>query len=438
VRAVFAASMAAGLFLSAFAQAGPMTVGETRIDNAYPEQVAFEVDVSSTAAISRVELHVALRGDSSTTVIVAAFEPGMVTTARAEWKTRREGVPPGAPFTYQWEIWDEAGATFSTPSESGLTVDLRRTWSALIDDRVAVWWYEGDAAFGDRIFELATTSLRLMERESGLRIPFPLHVVLYPDVEAFAEWHDYVQDWVGGEAYTRMGLTIQVISPSDSWDWVQSVICHEVAHLFFYQATYNALALGPDTWISEGYAQYHECVSNEWLRGMVEDAMRDGELIPLRLATGSFSGDDERIWLMYAESWSAVTFLYDRWGAEGVARLMGAFRDGAESGDGLRVATGLDFDEFQEAWWEWLGGTPGAYPTPPALVTAGTPPSPVLPATPSSEEVTPSLAPAEGTPTSEGGRAAWPCAAGTAALLVGMAAVVPGLRAGRRGSAGHR
>jgi hypothetical protein len=437
MRAMCSACLVADLFLTAFAQAGPISVGETRVDNTYPEMIAFEVDVSSGAAISRVELHVSLRGDTSTTVIVATFEPGMVTTARAEWKTRRDGVPPGAPFTYQWEIWDEAGAMLTTPSEAGLTVDLRRTWSALIDDRVGVWWYEGDAAFGQRIFDLATTSLREMERESGLELPFRLHVVLYPDSGAFAEWHDYVQDWWAGEAYTTMGLTVQIVSPSDSWDWVQSVICHEVAHLFFYQATYNALSSGPATWMDEGYAQYHECVSNDWLGQMVEDAMNRGDLIPLRLATGSFSGDDQRIWLLYAESWSAVAFLYERWGDDGMTRLLEAFREGADSNDALRAATGLDFDEYQEAWWEWLGGMPGAYPTPPSPATGVAPLATPVVASSTSEQVTPTLAAVEESP-APASRAAWPCAGGAGAVLVSMVAIIPGTRAVRRGAVGHR
>jgi hypothetical protein len=84
-------------------------------------------------------------------------------------------------------------------------------------------------------------SLSYLQRESGLRFPCQLHVVLSPEAEALAEWHDYVQDWWAGEACPEMGLTVRMVSPSDSWDWVQSVICHEVAHLFFYQATYNAL-----------------------------------------------------------------------------------------------------------------------------------------------------------------------------------------------------
>jgi hypothetical protein len=280
-------------------------------------------------------------------------------------------------------------------------LDPRRDWSALMDDQVAIWWYEGDAAFGQRVFGLATDSLSYLRRESGLAIPYQLRVALYPDAEAFAEWYEYVQDWVGGEAYTTMGLTVQVISPTDSWDWAQSVICHEIAHLSFYQATYNVLSTGPPTWIDEGYAQYHECGSQAELGGIVEDAIRHGNLVPLRLATGSFSGDEARIRLLYAESWSAVTFPYDRWGSAGMARLMEAFRDGAGSSDALREATGQDFQEFQQAWWEWLGGAPGSYPTPPSLATGGVGPGPTSSSTPAPGVATPSPAPAKATLTPE-------------------------------------
>ncbi len=428
-------TIAAGLVLTAFAQAGPITTGLTRIDNAYPEKIAFEIDASSTAAsITRVELHLTVRGDTSTSVFAATFDPGARTTAQAEWKTRQDGIPPGTRFIYQWRVWDEAGNTLTTTQEEGLVLDPRRTWSELTDERVAVWWYEGDAAFGKGVFDVATASLREMERESGLQIPFRLHVVLYPDPDAFAEWHEYVLEWVAGEAYPPAGLTVQIVSPSDSRSWIQMVICHEVAHLFFYQATNNALYMGPASWISEGYAQYHECLSDDWQAREVQAALSRGDLIPLRLATGSFSGDDARVSLLYAESWSAVDFLYDRWGDEGMADLLAAFREGADSSDALRAATGLDSEQYQEAWWEWLGGAPGAYPTPPSMVVAGTAPVSVPAASPSPtvEQASAIASPGEATPPLGDGGAAWPCTGGAAALLLGMAANLSAWYASRR------
>jgi hypothetical protein len=63
-----------------------------------------------------------------------------------------------------------------------------------------------------------------------------------------------------------------------------------------------ALSSGPATWMDEGYAQCHQYTPNEWLSQIVEDAGSRGDLIPLRLATGCFNGDDERIRLLCAKS----------------------------------------------------------------------------------------------------------------------------------------
>lgn len=415
--------LSAGLMLSAFTQAGPITAGPTRVDNAYPEQIAFVVDLASSAgAITGAELQIAIRGDTSATILPATLTGDGPVRARVEWNTRRAGIPPGAVYSYQWKVRDDSGHVLMTPSEEQLVLDPRRPWAELADERLGVWWYEGDRQFGSRIFDLASASLSSMEQESGLVLPFRLHVVLYPDGEAFAEWHDYVQDWVGGQAYPAIGLTVQIIPPSGSDRWALSVVCHEVAHLFFHQATYNPLSSGPTTWINEGFAQHHECLEDDWQEEMVGDAMRRGELIPLRLATGSFSGDDERISLLYAESWSAVEFIYARWGEEGMAQLLRALREGADSNDALRQATGLDFEAFQQAWWVWLGGAPGAYPTPPVPATAAPLATPVLPPTAApTRALTPSSLP----PQPEGSTLEIPwrtwvgiCACATAGLLL--------------------
>ncbi len=427
--------LSAGLLLSAFAEGSPITAGPTRIDNAYPEQIAFEVDLSSSdGAITRAELQLSLRGDSSATILPATLTGGTPTTARAEWKTRRGGVPPGAAYVFQWRVWDEAGQVLTTPPQQEIALDPSRPWAELRDERVGVWWYEGSQSFGRQIFDLASNSLRQMEQESGLELPFRLHVVLYPDSASFAEWHDYVLDWVGGEAYPALGLTVQIVAPPDSPRWLQAVICHEVAHLFFHQATYNALSLGPTTWINEGYAQHHECLDDDWQQELVEDAMRRGELIPLRLATGSFSGDNARISLLYAESWSAIDFVYDRWGEQGMAALLQAFRQGADSNDALRQATGLDFEAFQQAWWEWLGGAPGAYPTPASPATAAPLASPLPPPTisPTGGPATPALPPppesAIPTPWHLIGLGVCGCVVAALALLLGGAVVLKRVR----------
>jgi hypothetical protein len=117
---------------------------------------------------------------------------------------------------------------------------------------------------------------------------------------------------------------------------------------------------------------------------------------------------------------------------------MEAFSDGAESSDALRAATGLDFGEFQQAWWDWLGGAPGAHPTPLSLAIPDADASPESAATLVPPSVTPRLEQAQADPTSEAGRASWWCVAGAADMLAGLTAVLPGLRVGRGRAAGRR
>ncbi len=132
----------AGLFLASPPLAGPITVGPTQVDNNYPKSIAFEARVSSSAGyITRAELHLALRGDSTTSIIVAPIAPAPSLTAHAVWETFLNGVPPGAAFTYQWFVRDDAGNTFTSPEQEGMVLDPRYPWKSVVDKRVGVWWY---------------------------------------------------------------------------------------------------------------------------------------------------------------------------------------------------------------------------------------------------------------------------------------------------------
>jgi len=96
---------------------GPITVGETRITNDYPETVAFEVEATSTAAtITSVEFDLTIRGESSTLVEPAEFTSAQQVVARFAWKTRRDGIPPGTPIQYnKWTVRDDSGNTCPHP-----------------------------------------------------------------------------------------------------------------------------------------------------------------------------------------------------------------------------------------------------------------------------------------------------------------------------------
>jgi hypothetical protein len=364
-------------------------VGQTDITNEYPATVTFEVEAESTAGtIDSVEFNLAVRGAASVSMEPAEFEPGPKVVARFTWKTLRDSIPPGTPIRYSWTVRDDAGNKVTTEPVDYTVVDSRFSWQTLESDDIALWWYAGDAEFGQGIFDAAVRALADMEENTGQSAPDRIHVVLYGNDEDFDSWHSYAREWVGGEAFSAMGLTVQIVPPGNSQRierWINQVIPHEIAHLFFHQLTSTPLSSGPPTWLNEGFAQYHELGSKGDELAWVEGTVERGELIPLRLLTGSFAGDNEQISLSYAESLSAVTFLLERWGDAGMGALLSAYKAGRNTDEALLEATGLDFDGFQKAWWEWLGGSPDAYPTQPPRAAVPTMPAfitPTLRATP--------------------------------------------------------
>jgi hypothetical protein len=334
------------------------------VTNDYPNGLTFEINAESVNPVEKVTFYYRLRSTESLTMESVEFQQAEQITASFFWDTSRFTVAPSSTIFYHWEFEDEGGNIAFSNEEQVNYDDVRFPWNELSDSDLIVRWYEGNREFGERIYEAARQSLDRMKLETDSVLEFPLFVLLYANETDFESWHFYVEDWVGGQAFTSLGVTTQIIGSDASNFWINDVIPHEIAHLFFYQLVESNLSSWP-SWLDEGFAQYYEISNKTPVLERVRTAAHNGQLTPLRYLSGSFGHDLEEVRLAYDQSLSTVLFIHETWGVEGLQSLIDTIRNGLTISPALEEAYNLTFEEFEAEWRTWLGvpTTPEPSPT---------------------------------------------------------------------------
>jgi hypothetical protein len=386
---------------------GPIQVLDQSVKTAFRDYITFNISLESESNITEVRLLYRVAGQLATARGDADFEPGTRVEASFTIDQKRDYLPPGTELEYWWQITNEGGDSLKTEPQHLLYMDERHDWQTLSSDRLTLYWYEGDRAFGEALFDQANKTLDQIENEAGVKVEVPVKIFIYG---SFADLHDAIavgsQEWTGGQAFTDQGVVVIGVSPDDL-DYGLIATPHELTHLVIHQATDNPFGDIP-RWLDEGLAVY---MSGEldapWrdYRDMVARSARQGKLMTLQTLSSSFPADSEQAGLAYAESGVVVEFIIKHYGQKAMAHLLEIFSQGALYDDALEQALGVDTWGLDNAWRESMGAPPIEIPASAAEARPATG-EPVSAPTQASVEqaVEPAKAPA---PASEG--QALPC-----------------------------
>ena len=339
----------------------PIQINDQAWDSSFREHVTFSLRAESSAEIAEVDLFYRIVGQIASSRNEADFTPG--TSIEAEFVIDQidpsNYFPPGAELEYWWKIIDSAGNELTTEKEVITYNDNRFDWQSLQNGRLTLYWYEGNDAFGQALFDRANEALDTLETDIGIVLDEPIKIFIYGNHrDLLSALSLTAQEWTGGVAYTEHGVVVIGIMPSQL-SWGLNAMTHEMSHLVIHQATDNPFS-GLPRWLDEGIAVYNENRDelDQDFRPLFERAVANDELMTLRTLTSPFPADPLLANLAYGQSGATVKFIVDTYGSDAMAELLEIFSEGAIYDEALEQALGVDTDGLHNAHRVSLGLPP--------------------------------------------------------------------------------
>ncbi|MBU0494267.1 MAG: hypothetical protein KKA73_17100 [Chloroflexi bacterium] len=360
-RALLIAILLLLLAPAALAQ-GDITVTQNTYQADFPLKIVFRLAASSSSPINQVTLRYRIVGDvASNKVPIADLSPGPAITAEWTWDMRKAYYPPGIEVEYWWETQNEAGSELKTEHVTFVYEDSRYTWSHLSQDNLHLYWYRGGQELGQELFDQMVSAAAKLQQDVGLTALKPIKIYVYGSYEDLhGALEEQAKEWTGGVSFSKRGLILIGISPSNK-DWGKRAIAHELSHSIVHQATDNPLG-GLPTWLDEGLAMYAEGPMEPEYKAVLDEAIRNNQLISLRALSASFPTDPGQAHLSYAESISVFSFMLERYGKDKVSQLLLVFKRGVHYDDALQEVLGVNTEGLEAQWHQWLGVSVSATP----------------------------------------------------------------------------
>lgn len=325
--------------------------GETSAEADFGDEITFEVELEGGAPD---ELELLLRfGDDDVTFVQPVEPEG--SRASFTWDVAEDYIAPNTPIHHRWRATTDDRDRLSR--EATILYDDDRPeldWEIAESDEARVHWYSGEEALAERFAEITSNAVERAESLFGAELADSVDIFAYASEDDFFGALDLgPREWVGGQASSEI-RTIYIRLDAGGESYMEPLLIHEVTHIVFDDATDNPYH-GPARWLDEGLAVWAETQEAADERAIVEAAAQDGELMAFDAIAEQFPIEDARARLAYAQSASLVDTIITTHGADSIARLTAAYREGATDAAAIEAATGVPLDEIISDWFAELG-----------------------------------------------------------------------------------
>jgi hypothetical protein len=328
--------------------------GRTSADATYGVEMVFSVELTGGAPDF---LDVLLRfGDDEGTFVAPVTPAG--SSAEYRWDAAHDYVTPNTPITYRWRATDGGRVTLS-PEHTLLYDDDRAglDWRSERIGDATVHWYGGAQAQAERFGDLSAEGANRAEALLGDQLAGPIDIFVYDSRDDFFEaLGPGAREWTGAATFPALRTIFMWLGGGGS-DYLETTLVHEVTHVVFLDATANPFH-EPATWLNEGLATWSEQQTADAQRSTVEFEASGGGLLSFDAITAAFPIGARGASLAYAQGTTMVDMIIDRYGAEAIAGIAAAYRDGASDDEALEAGTGVAADELYASFYADFGVDP--------------------------------------------------------------------------------
>lgn len=351
-----------GIFLTpAHVTAAPLAdVQNDGVTLEFPNTATFSATLNAGSPITSVTLEYGNEQQTCGDVIAKSyplFTPSTSVDISWTWDMRQSGsLPPGATIWWRWRYTDQSGAEFVSQTQTTTWLDDKHPWQTVTGEDLRLHYYGLEKSFAQTMLDAGLEGLRRNREQAGLETVNPIDVYVYPNYDDMRDAILYEPSWTGGLAYSDFNIVIMGVSGSNA-AWDKNTIIHELTHVVVGHYAFSCIGTVP-TWLNEGLAMYSEGDLDPTMKSMLDRAIRDNSLLPLRSLSGSFSELSDKANLSYAQSQSVVKFLIETHGQEKNSQLLIALRDAKPIDTALREIYGFDTDGLEDEWRKSTNAAP--------------------------------------------------------------------------------
>ncbi len=334
---------------------GQIAVTNSTIRMDYPNSMNFSCQVTDNVNITTIRLQYQVEQMSFAQVISEAnvtFTPAGSVNANYSLNMLRYGqIPQGIAVDYWWIIKDASGNRLQTDNQHYVVADNQHTWQRLNQNQINLLWYGQNNSFGQRIMSTAQAALSKLAQDTGATPEKTVNLSVYTSDQDYAASVTGASEWSGGVTLPDFNSILLLIRPGNLTSDVSGV-AHELTHVIVDQVTFNPYNSIP-YWLNEGlamYIQYPEGVLPSQFTSPFDTALNNNTLISVRSLSDPFSAYADKAFLSYAESFSIVTYLIDRYGPNKMQQFLNTFKLGATYDGALQSIYGFNMDGLNSEW----------------------------------------------------------------------------------------